>query len=129
MSLFGLPGTSPLALIRANKRIVEKHMALKEIQKQVDDWVLQYKVPYWPVFEQLARLTEEVGELARELNHRYGSKPKKPSEELKELDDELADVIFTVVCMANSQGIDLDAGFKRVMDKCYGRDKDRFEKK
>lgn len=104
-------------------------MSLKNVQQEVDDWVQQYKVPYWPVFEQLARLTEEVGELARELNHRYGSKPKKQAEELKELEDELGDIIFTIACLANSQGLDLDAAFKRVMDKCYGRDKDRFEKK
>ena len=104
-------------------------MPLQEIQKQVDDWVQQYKLPYWPVFEELARLVEEVGELARELNHRYGSKPKKKTEELKELQDELGDVIFTVVCLANQLGVDLDESFKQVMDKCYGRDKDRFEKK
>ncbi len=104
-------------------------MSLKDIQKQVDDWVQQYKVPYWPVFEQLARLTEEVGELARELNHRYGSKPKKSTEAVKELEDEIGDIIFTLAALANSQGLDLDAAFQRVMDKCYGRDKDRFEKK
>lgn len=102
---------------------------MKNVQQEVDDWVQQYKVPYWPVFEQLARLTEEVGELARELNHRYGSKPKKNSEQLKELEDEIGDIIFTLAALANSQGLDLDAAFKRVMDKCYGRDKDRFEKK
>lgn len=104
-------------------------MSLKDVQKQVDDWVQQYKVPYWPVFEQMARLTEEVGELAREYNHRYGSKPKKSSEENKEVEDELADIIFTLACMANSQGLNLDEGFKRVMEKCYSRDKDRWEKK
>lgn len=104
-------------------------MSMRDIQKQVDDWVQQYQVPYWPVFEQLARLTEEVGELARELNHRYGSKSKKKTEELKELEDELGDIVFTVAALANSQGLDLDTAFKRIMDKCYGRDKDRFEKK
>ncbi len=104
-------------------------MSLKQVQQQVDDWVQQYKVPYWPVFEQLARLVEEVGELARELNHRYGSKPKKGSEELRELEDELGDLVFTIAALANSQGLDLGAAFTRVMDKCYGRDKDRFEKK
>ena len=104
-------------------------MPLFEIQKQVDDWVQLHKVPYWPVFEQLARLTEEVGELAREINHRYGSKPKKSTEEVKELEDEIGDIIFTLAALANSHNLDLDAAFKRVMDKCYGRDKDRFEKK
>lgn len=104
-------------------------MSMKDVQKEVDAWVQQYKVPYWPVFEQLARLVEEVGELARELNHRHGSKPKKQTEELAELEDELGDIVFTIACLANSQGLDLDAAWKRVMDKCYGRDQDRFEKK
>ncbi|MBI5465984.1 MAG: nucleotide pyrophosphohydrolase [Candidatus Kerfeldbacteria bacterium] len=104
-------------------------MSLREVQQEVDNWAQQYKVPYWPVFEQLTRLTEEVGELARELNHRYGSKPKKSTEKLRELEDELGDIIFTITALANSQGLDLDAAWKRVMNKCYGRDKDRFAKK
>ena len=104
-------------------------MSMKDIQKQVDDWVQQYKVAYWPVFEQLARLTEEVGELAREINHRYGSKPKKHTEEKKELEDELGDVLFTIVALANSQGLDLDEAWQRVMAKCYGRDKERWKKR
>jgi NTP pyrophosphatase (non-canonical NTP hydrolase) len=96
---------------------------MKNIQKRVDDWVQQYKVPYWQPLEIMARLTEEVGELARELNHRFGPKKKKDTEDTKEIEDELADILFTVSCMANSLNLD------RVMDKCYGRDKDRFEKK
>jgi NTP pyrophosphatase (non-canonical NTP hydrolase) len=104
-------------------------MALKTIQNDVDKWVQQYKIPYWKPLEQFARLTEEVGELARELNHRFGAKKKKTSENEANLEDEIADVIFTLVCLANSQKIDLDKAWKKVMDKCYGRDQDRFEKK
>ena len=100
-----------------------------EYQKQVDEWVSQFKIGYFQPLEILARLTEEVGELAREVNHRYGPKKKKSTEDSVELNDEMGDIIFTLCCLANSLNLDLDEGFKHVMDKCYGRDKDRFEKK
>jgi len=102
---------------------------MKKIQKQVDEWVGQYKVEYFQPLEIMACITEEVGELARELNHHFGPKKKKASEETKEIGDEIGDVIFGLVCLANSLDIDLDESFSRVMDKCYGRDKDRYEKK
>ncbi|MBI2108633.1 MAG: nucleotide pyrophosphohydrolase [Parcubacteria group bacterium] len=102
---------------------------MKKIQKDIDDWVTQYKIGYWTPHEMLARLTEEVGELAREINHQYGPKKKKETEKQKEIGDEMADIIFTVGCFANALNIDLDKHFKRVMDKCYGRDKERFERK
>ena len=104
-------------------------MPLKEIQKEIDDWVQLHKIGYFKPLEILVRLAEEVGELAREVNHIFGPKKKKSEEENKEMGDEIADIIFTLGCLANSQGIDLDESFKRVMDKCYGRDKDRWEKK
>lgn len=104
-------------------------MSLKEIQDEVDTWVSQYKIGYWKPHEILARLSEETGELAREINHLYGPKKKKPSEETKELSNEIADIIFTLSCLANSLNLDLDTSFKQVMDKCYGRDNNRFEKK
>lgn len=99
------------------------------MQKQVDAWVSQYKVGYFKPLEILARLVEEVGELARELNHRFGPKKKKPSEETKEIGDEISDILFTLACLANSLNIDLDKAFKRTMDKYYGRDDNRFERK
>lgn len=102
---------------------------MKDYQEQVDNWVSRYKIGYFKPLEILARLTEEVGELARELNHRFGPKKKKPSEEVQEVGDEMADIIFTLVCLANSLKIDLDEHFKRVMDKYNSRDKDRYEKK
>ena len=104
-------------------------MSMQHIQKQVDEWTQQFKVPYWSPLEMLARLTEETGELAREVNHRFGPKKKKPTEEVKEVGDEIGDIIFTVCCLANSLNINLDDSFSRVMDKCYGRDTDRYEKK
>lgn len=102
---------------------------MKEYQNQIDEWVNQHKIGYFKPLEIMARLTEEMGELARELNHRYGPKKKKSTEETKDIEDEIGDVIFTLICLSNSLGLDIDRGFKNVMDKCYGRDKDRFEKK
>ena len=104
-------------------------MTLKDIQKDVDVWVQQYKVTYWKPHEIIARLMEETGELAREVNHIFGPKKKKSSEDKKEMADEVGDIMFTLVCLANSQGISLDESWKSIMDKCYGRDKDRFERK
>ena len=104
-------------------------MTFRKAQKEVHDWVSQYEVPYWKPHEILARLTEEVDELAREINHRYGPKKKKNTEGERELADEVGDVMFTLLCLSNSQKIDLDVVFKRVMAKCYGRDASRFKKK
>lgn len=103
---------------------------MKIEQKKVDEWVSQYKIGYWKPHEIFARLGEEVGELAREINHKFGPKKKKASEDnTVHIGDEMADIIFTIICFANSQNIDLDKHFERIMDKCYGRDKDRYEKK
>lgn len=101
----------------------------KDAQKELDDWVQQYEVPYWPPLAQLAALAEETGEVARILNHLYGAKKKKVEESKQELGEEIMDVIFSAMCLANSHGIDLDEEWKRKMDKCTGRDKDRFTKK
>jgi len=104
-------------------------MPLSEYQRQVNEWTSQFKVQYWQPHEILARLMEETGELAREINHLYGPKKKKPKEQTRELEDEIGDIIFTLCCLANSKGIDLDNAFKRVMDKHHGRDNDRYEKR
>jgi len=102
---------------------------MKRIQKEVDRWVLKYKIGYFKPLEILARLTEEVGETAREINHLFGPKKKKSSEQTQELGDEVADIIFTLACLANSLNIDLDKHFDKIMDKYNKRDKDRWEKK
>jgi len=99
------------------------------MQNQVDDWVKQYKIEYFKPLEILARLTEEVGEVARELNHLYGPKKKKPVEDKANLEEELGDILFTLACLANSQQLDLEQAFAKVMDKCYSRDNNRWEKK
>ena len=102
---------------------------MKKEQKKVDKWIKQYKIGYFNPFEQLACLFEEVGELAREINHLYGPKKKKKSEGTKDLGDEMADVLVGLCCLANSENIDLDKHFKRVIDKYYSRDKNRWGKK
>ena len=104
-------------------------MPLKKVQQDVDKWTSQFTPQYWPPLEQFARLVEEVGELGRELNHRFGSKKKKFTEQEKELADEIADVIFTLVCLANAQGIDLEKAWAKNMAKHYGRDNTRFKRK
>jgi len=104
-------------------------MKIEQFQKDVDKWTGQFTPQYWSPHEILARLIEEVGELSREINARFGPKKKKPSEENKELGDEMADIVFTITCLANSQSIDLSEHLQRIIDKCYYRDNDRFEKK
>lgn len=103
--------------------------SLADIQKQIDDILQGYEKPYWSPLSNVARLSEEVGEVARIVNHMYGDKPKKPTELDDDLEDELADVLWTVICLANQEGIDLDKGMQRAIDKLLIRDKDRFSKK
>jgi NTP pyrophosphatase (non-canonical NTP hydrolase) len=102
---------------------------LKEAQRRVDDWISQFEEGYWPPLVNLARLTEEVGELARELNHRYGAKVKKEDEPDRDLALEMADVLFVLLALANEQGIDLDEALERTLTKYRTRDGDRWTKK
>src|SRR5438445_9616320 len=107
----------------------EPSLSLRETQQTVDRWIGQYKEGYFPPLTNLARLTEEVGELARELNHRFGEKTKKPGEAEGSVAMELGDVLFVVICLANSQGIDLDDAFAQVMQKVTSRDAARWTRK
>jgi NTP pyrophosphatase (non-canonical NTP hydrolase) len=104
-------------------------MTIKEYQKALDDSVQNLEKPYWSPLSIMARLTEETGEVARILNHKYGDKPKKPGEEHEDLADELADVIYAVICLANSEGIELEKPLVKVLEKLTIIDKDRFKKK
>lgn len=103
--------------------------SLTEIQTRIDTILQDYEKPYWAPLSNVARLAEEVGEVARIINHRYGDKPKKANESDDDLEDELADVLWTVICLANQEGVDLDKGIERAIDKLLVRDKDRFKKK
>jgi NTP pyrophosphatase (non-canonical NTP hydrolase) len=100
-------------------------MDLRTMQTTIDNWI-QKNGGYWDEMSLLARLSEEVGELAREYNHRFGAKKKKASEGEQELADELADVLWIVMCMANQQEIDLQDAFARTMNKLLVRDAERF---
>lgn len=104
-------------------------MSLRDAQQTVDRWIGQYKEGYFSPLANLARLTEEVGELAREINHRFGEKPKRSDEGDGSLAMELADILFVVICIANSQGIDLDRAFDAMMQKVNARDAARWTRK
>lgn len=104
-------------------------MTLRESQDRVDAWIRQYEEGYFHPLTNLARLSEEVGELAREVNHRFGQKTKKKEEAEGDLGMEMADILFVLICMANREGIDLQEAFERMMAKVEHRDKDRWTKK
>jgi NTP pyrophosphatase (non-canonical NTP hydrolase) len=101
-------------------------MDLREAQRRVDEWISQFEEGYWPPLSNLARLTEEVGELAREMNHRFGHKPKKANEPEQDLALELADILFVLMVIANEQHIDLDVALTQVLEKYRIRDSDRW---
>jgi len=103
--------------------------SLNQMQKEVDDYISQFKAGYFSPLANLARLTEEVGELAREINHYYGEKQKKPTEEENSVKAELGDNLFVLLCIANSLGIDMTESFNDTMEKFNTRDKNRFERK
>jgi NTP pyrophosphatase (non-canonical NTP hydrolase) len=100
---------------------------LKEVQREVDRWIAPFG--YWEPLANLARLTEEVGEFAREVNHRYGPKTKKPTEDVGDLALEMGDILFVIAAMANQMGVDLEDSFRQVLAKYEARDKDRWKKR
>ncbi|WP_420843787.1 nucleotide pyrophosphohydrolase [Lentibacillus sediminis] len=100
-----------------------------QMQKRVDDYISQYKEGYFSPLSQLARLTEEVGELAREVSHYHGEKPKKRTEEEKTVEEELGDIMFVLSCFANSLDIDMSEAFDIAMTKIETRDKNRWTPK
>jgi NTP pyrophosphatase (non-canonical NTP hydrolase) len=104
-------------------------MGIKEYQDKLDVLLQGYEKPYWSPLSNTAHLVEEVGEVARVMNHLYGDKPKKPTEEPDDLAGELGDVFFTLVCIANAEGIDLEDQASKAIEKLTVRDKDRFAKK
>jgi NTP pyrophosphatase (non-canonical NTP hydrolase) len=104
-------------------------VTLREAQERVDAWISQYEEGYFDPLTNLARLAEEVGELAREINHRFGQKTKKPEEPPGDLGMEMADILFVLICMANREGINLQEAFDRMMQKVESRDQNRWTKK
>jgi NTP pyrophosphatase (non-canonical NTP hydrolase) len=104
-------------------------MSLSECQRRVDMWIAQFEEGYFHPLTNLCRLTEEVGELAREVNHRFGEKTKKAEEPEGDLGMEMADILFVLICMANREGIDLQEAFDRMMAKVERRDTSRWTRK
>ncbi len=101
--------------------------SLAEWQTDVDRWIQTVGGGYWSPHANLARLAEEVGELARLINHLYGPKPKKPEEPDQTLSEEIADILFVLICLANSQGIELEPALQKVLDKVWHRDRTRYQ--
>jgi NTP pyrophosphatase (non-canonical NTP hydrolase) len=104
-------------------------MTLRDSQNRVDAWVSQFEEGYFHPLTNIARLAEEVGELAREVNHRFGQKTKKKDEPEGDLGMEMADILFVLICMANREKIDLQDAFDRMMAKVEHRDADRWTRK
>jgi NTP pyrophosphatase (non-canonical NTP hydrolase) len=104
-------------------------MSLTESQRRVDVWISQFEEGYFAPLTNLARLSEEVGELAREVNHRFGEKTKKRSEAPGDMAMEMADILFVLICMANREGIDLQQAFDAMMTKVEQRDAERWTRK
>ena len=104
-------------------------MSLSEAQRRVEGWIAQFEEGYFHPLTNLARLTEEVGEMAREVNHRFGQKTKRKDEVEGDLAMEMADILFVLICMANREGIDLQDAFDRMMEKVERRDAERWTRK
>lgn len=98
---------------------------ISELQEIVDQWIKDHGVRYFNELTNMAQLTEEVGEVARIIARRYGEQSEKPSDKEKDLGEELADVLFVVLCLANQTDTDLQAAFDRRMEKKTRRDHDR----
>ena len=104
-------------------------MSFSNAQRRVDAWISQFEEGYFHPLTNLARLAEEVGELAREINHRYGQKTKKAEEPAGDVGMEMADILFVIICMANREEIDLQQAFDRMMEKVESRDSSRWTRK
>jgi len=102
-------------------------ITIKEAQEIIDKWINTTGVRYFSKLTSLAQLVEEVGEVARVMSRTYGDQSFKKQEEGKKLADELGDVLFTLICIANQTGVDLTEAFQRNIEKKTERDKDRHQ--
>lgn len=102
-------------------------MDLKNSQAAVDQWIRNHGVRYFNELTNMAQLSEEVGEVARIIARRYGEQSEKESDKSKDLGEELADVVFVVLCLANQTGIDLQKAFDKKLDLKTQRDHDRHK--
>jgi NTP pyrophosphatase (non-canonical NTP hydrolase) len=102
-------------------------MTIQQAQQTIDNWIKTFGVRYYNELTNMAILTEEVGEVARIMSRKYGEQSFKKSEEGKELADELADVLFVLICIANQTGVDLTAALEKNLDKKTNRDAQRHK--
>jgi len=100
-------------------------MTISEAQKLVDDWIKTYGVRYFNELTNMAQLTEEVGEVARIIARRYGEQSEKESDKAKDLGDEMADVLWVLICLANQTGVNLEEALQKNLDKKTKRDSTR----
>lgn len=103
-------------------------ITIQQAQEKVHEWITTYGVRYFSELTNMAILTEEVGEVARIISREYGDQSFKKKEKDKKLGDELADVLFVLICLANQTGVDLTKAFEENMGKKTTRDKDRHKK-
>ena len=102
-------------------------MAFAPLQQQVEEWISEHTPGYFPPLMMLARLTEELGELSRAVSHAHGGKVPKPGEDPGNISAEIADLMFVLICLANSMNIDLDDSWKGLLHKLYVRDAGRWK--
>ncbi|MFT4981640.1 MAG: NTP pyrophosphatase (non-canonical NTP hydrolase) [Bacteroidia bacterium] len=102
-------------------------MTIEQAQKTVDEWINTTGVRYFSELTNMAMLTEEVGEVARIIARRYGEQSEKESDKNKDLGDEMADVLFVLMCLANQTGVDLTEAMKKNLEKKTLRDSDRHK--
>lgn len=102
---------------------------MEEMQEAVDTYISQFKEGYFPPMELVARLTEELGEVAREVQHIHGMKKKKSTEDESSMEEELGDLLFVLICLANVEDVNLNQALARVMNKFETRDANRWTKK
>lgn len=102
---------------------------MADLQKEIDTYINGFEEGYFPPMELLARLTEELGELSREVQHVHGTKKKKSGEAVRSLEEETGDLFFVLICFANAQGISLEKALTSVLEKFKKRDANRWTKK
>jgi NTP pyrophosphatase (non-canonical NTP hydrolase) len=118
----------PLINLRfKNEKIKPIIMEIKEAQQIVDNWIKTVGVRYFNELTNMAMLTEEVGEIARIIARRYGEQSEKESDKNKDLGDEMADVLFVLICLANQTGVDLEEALRKNLDKKTRRDSERHK--
>ena len=106
----------------SNHRMDAQELTIREAQQKVDVWIKEIGVRYFSELTNLAQLVEEVGELSRIMSRTYGEQSFKESDKKSNLDDELADIMFVLICIANQTGVDLTKAFRRNIEKKTGRD-------